>query len=82
MNIVVAIDNIYRDGYREERIYTLDTAPLPERDDEDAWESWWDEHVWPLTGTDTGRNNVDAGYFVEIIAADDPKVVGIEMEWC
>lgn len=47
-------------------------------------DNWWWENVYPHTGDGHGAANprLGAGYFVEIIEAADPQLVGADWEWC
>jgi hypothetical protein len=78
MKMTLKIDNIYEDG--EQVTNTLYDVEVPKpTGGSEALSEWAYDHLFPLTGT--GRTEGDAGYFVEIIAAEDPALVGSEFEW-
>jgi hypothetical protein len=67
--IQLVIENHYADAVIETR-ETVTTPSYPHgRDDFD----WWQEYIWPLTGT--GRSG-DAVYEVGIVDSSDPKLIG------
>lgn len=77
--------NIYEDGEEVEltKTITVETPPddlvLLGRDDKRR-EEWAYENLHPHTGT--GKEEGDAGYFVEIIECEaDTTLVGMEFEW-
>lgn len=81
--LTLRVDNHYVDGYKATRYMVVDVElppmPLPKDDLED----WANEHLFEFTGTDTGRDNVDALYTVTVTASDFPDLVpvGSEFEW-
>lgn len=77
MQITVKIENTYDDG----SVFTEKTTdvPTPLLNDEDM-EEWWNEHIFPLTGT--GREKGYAIYEAKITKCDDlPQLVGESYEW-
>jgi hypothetical protein len=77
MQITIKIDNVYEDGDEVTNVDTVDVVhPEPDVDLDD----WAYDELFPLTGT--GREEGDAGYFVQITeCADRPDLVGREFEW-
>ena len=73
-------ENIYEDGEEVTNVYDLD-VPEPEVGlNEDQWEEWAYDNLFPWTGT--GREDGDAGYFVTIDQCEArPDLVGKEFEW-
>lgn len=76
--ISVLVSNAYDDGTE---VFTTDTATVPPPPaDEDGREEWWQEHVFPLTGS--GRFvDGNALYTVWITASDAPALVGLTHEF-
>lgn len=72
----VAITNVYNGV--EKVSYHL--VPEPDGEPTDAW---WEEHVWPLTGTGEAadRAAISSGYFGEIIQSHNSFINGSEHEW-
>lgn len=87
MLVSLKIDNVYEDG--ETITQTLFDIEVPDAPTEpDEHEEWAEENLYPLTGTGRYAGNEageettpDAGYFVEIIAAGHPALVGRTYEW-
>jgi len=78
MLLSIKIDNVYEDG--ETISKTLIDVEVPDPPTEpEPHEDWAYDHLFTLTGT--GRTHGDAGYFVEIIAAGHPALVGRTYEW-
>lgn len=83
MTLDLKIENLYVDGYQETRNVSAQfTAPLIPMSADDLHD-WASEHILPLTGTDSGRENVDAFYSVTVKGSDRPDIVpvGSEFEW-
>jgi hypothetical protein len=80
MRLTLKIDNVYDDGTITNTLYDVEVpdppSPVYKSDEHDDWA---DSELLPLTGT--GREEGDAGYFVEIIAAEHPALVGRTYEW-
>lgn len=55
------------------------TVPRPYTDDEGALSDWWQEHIFPLTGT--GHSAGNAIYDVTITASDMQALVGLTYEF-
>jgi len=89
MLIKVKIDNVYDDGtIRETKTVNIPEPPTPLDFDSEAHEDWAYDNLFCLTGTgryagnDAGETSTpDAGYFVEVLTADDPALVGRKYEW-
>ncbi|MGW0681851.1 hypothetical protein ACWD2L_00615 [Streptomyces sp. NPDC002754] len=74
--ISVLVCNAYDDGTE---IITTDTATVPAPQGGDAWSDWWQEHVFPLTGT--GHPQGNAVHEVWITDSDVPDLVGLTHEF-
>ena len=82
VTVSLTIENTYADGYEQTNYETDIQLPAPtEEDYGDELSDWADEHLHDLTGTGTGRDNVDAWYEVTITSSDEPKLVGRMFEW-
>lgn len=87
MLLTLKIENFYEDG--DKSATTLYDVEVPDPPTEpEPHEEWAEEHLYPLTGTgryagnDAGEERTpDAAYFVEIIAASHPALVGRTYEW-
>jgi len=77
MLLSIKIDNVYADETISKTLIDVEVPNPPT--EPDAHEDWADEHLMPLTGT--GRTHGEAGYFVEITAAEHPALVGRTYEW-
>jgi hypothetical protein len=74
------VENNYADGYEETRNLSVQvTEPGPTDDVDD----WGQDTLFEFTGTNTGRENVDALYTVTILSSDraDLVPVGKTFEW-
>lgn len=79
--IKVKIENGYADGFEAVSEVELDAPPVG-IDFEVELPDWFQEVVWPHTGTGTGRENVSACYLATIVEADGrPELVGEWFEW-
>lgn len=74
--VVVKIDNDYSDGHHAETFHRI---LQPETFTDTYLDTWFEENVWPLTGT--GRDG-DACYTATITASSDARFVGKTHEWC
>ena len=74
--VTVLIENSYECGYEHNERVRL---PAP---DPDKIMEFWEETVHDLTGTghDCGQRE-DALYEVQIVEADDPALIGMNMGW-
>jgi hypothetical protein len=85
MNLSIKIDNVYEDGEEvTNTLYDLNVEEPPAGRtaadvDSEEWADWAYDNLFPHTGT--GKTQGDAGYFVEVIACDDPTMVGTKFEW-
>lgn len=75
--VTVRIEDTYEDGHSAIHEHEVEA---PEDDD---LEDWWDEEVFEHTGDGHGAKHPKLGSLHEarIIRADDPTLVGKEMEW-
>lgn len=80
MSIRVQVENIYELYEPVTTHMTAQVAPFPHGKDEDVVDEWWQEEIYPLTGT--GNEDGNSSYFVTVVACDDPALVGAEREWC
>jgi len=76
--VTVRIHNVYVGG-RDVHTTTTTTLPAPHADAAGR-EGWAFDHLHPLTGTGDIAGT-DAGYFVTVLEASDPTLVGAEFEW-
>ena len=75
--VKIRIENSYIDGYEHTREVTL---PNPASSSEDDMDAWWDDVIFPETGS--GRpSNIRGISEVTIIEADDPALVGKTYSW-
>lgn len=86
ITVSLTVENTYVDGYEQTNYQTdIDVEAPAETDfvenDEHDLNDWANEVLEPFTGTNTGRENVDAGYEIEITASSDPRLVGKRFEW-
>lgn len=85
ITITIHIDNFYVDDGDHvlvDKTITVPPAPLDRAQDsgESEYDLWAEDYLYPHTGT--GREEGDAGYFVEITASpDDATLVGQKFEW-
>ena len=86
MLITLQIENVYADGdSTRETLYDVKVPKAPT--DPDEHEEWAEDNLFPLTGTGryagngTDETTPDAAYFVEVLAAEDPALVGRKYEW-
>lgn len=80
VTINMQIDNIYENGDRVQTTIQTYVPPPPPKSDEDAYNDWTQDYIYPHTGT--GKEEGDSAYFVKIIGSTDPDLVGREIEWC
>lgn len=79
MTIVVEIENTYPDQTITKR-YTR-VVPMPLLNDDDM-EEWWEDEIFPLTGTGPEMSDQYAIYEAKIIKCDElPQLVGETHEW-
>jgi hypothetical protein len=79
--IKVKIENGYADGFELVHEVELDAPPVG-IDFEVELPDWFQNVVWPHTGTSTGRENVDACYLATIVEAPGrDELVGEWFEW-
>lgn len=79
----ILVENSYVDGY-EENVNLVVFVERPEQGlSEDDLIDWASEHLLEFTGTDTGRENVDALYIVTVTDSSAPYLVpsGSTWEW-
>jgi hypothetical protein len=78
--ITVLIENVYEDGDSSRTRITV-TDPYPVEGPDDAIEQWWEDNVYPHTGT--GRvEDIGCGYFCRLDdAPDQAAAVGAEWVW-
>lgn len=86
VTVSMTVENTYADGFEQTNYATDVVVEAPAETDfveNDAHDltDWADEVLQPFTGTDTGRENVDAGYEILITASSDPRLVGKRFEW-
>lgn len=87
--LTLHIDNVYvedGDTIEVDKTVTVPAAPVdrtskdPSGEHDTEWDAWAYDYLYSETGT--GREEGDAGYFVEITASpDDPTLVGQKFEW-
>jgi hypothetical protein len=80
ITIKVKVENTYPDTtIFTEREATVPQAPVH---DEEALDTWFDEHVWELTGTHESRSDEYAVYEATILeCAKQPTLVGKNYTW-
>ena len=81
--LVIEVDNCYVDGYRQTDTLTVYVERPEQGLSEDDLHDWAGEHLMEYTGTDTGRENVDAYYTVTVLRSWAPYLVpvGSTFEW-
>ena len=85
----IKIENIYEDGDKVIVTQDIDVPAPPNHDfDSEDHEDWAYDNLHSLTGTgryagnDAGETRTpDAAYFVEVLASEDPALVGHTYEW-
>lgn len=81
IDVTMEIENVYEDG-TEITTHVTTQVPRPEASDyKDGLGDWADENLFDHTGADYPEGG-DAGYFVNITASSDPRLVGQKVEFC
>lgn len=86
MSVTIKITNCYVRGEDVESVEEIITEAIveaPSSTDEAVLDEWWQDVVYPKTGTDESMGDVNAGYFAEIVAVPDGReeLLGLEYEW-